>query len=596
MADDASVASFRSLSANAGRSLNEVSRSSLFLRRHQQQQRGSSPPSGRRVVGRGAAPGPSSSSRPSTSSSISRRSYLNVMDDVRAWEEAKARERVEARLREEEAKREEAREREARARAAEEEEASERAVELERREAEQRELRQRLAKEQEARIEAAAQLAEMQRLENERLRRELAERERLEEERLAAASLLERRRRLEEEEEEEARKASAEFSPPSARADGGRRPSRGAREEQGDVFAEDATVVSELTDLRGPDSPAAEAAGTAAFEVDDGRGHKIKRSASTRSLHFASKGDGRKSRNDQSPAAADGPQPPPPPPFAIASIEDVDFDDPAATRALLMRPCPRRDGVVQLVVRRNKGLKNALSPEYRVYLRSGSGKTETFLMTSKKRAFASKTSSYLISMSRNDHDKKSESVLGKLRSNFLGTEYVIYDGGKNPEFDDAYYDESNGSDEVRCELGAVLYAPNTSLGAKSPRKMRVFISRVDGESGEPLRVWQPRDSGSDEDRLIPAVKEAREEDKVCCFHNKPPTWSDEAGAYVLNFNGRVTMASVKNFQLLDGEEEQVLQFGRVGKDEFSMDVQWPLSLFQAFAVCLSSFDSKLGCD
>lgn len=586
MADDASIASFRSLSANAGRSLNDVSRSSLMLRR-QQQQRGSSPSSGRRVVGRGTAPG-QSSSRPSTSSS-SRRNYLNIMDDVRAWEEAKARERVEARLREEEAKREEdAREREARARAA-EEEASERAVELERRVAEQRELRQRLAKEQEARIEAAAQLAEMQRLENERLRRELAERERLEEERLEAERLAvvkERRRRLE---EEEARKAK--FSPPFVRVDGSRQPSRGEKKEQGGVLAEDATVVSELTDFRSPDSPAG--AETAAFKVDDGRGHKIKRSASTRSLQFTGKGNGPKNHGDYSPATGE-PQPPPRP-FAIASIEDVDFGDPAATRALLMGPCPRRDGVVQLVIRRNKGLKNALSPEYRVYLRSGSGETETFLMTSKKRTFASKTSSYLISMSRNDHDKRSENVLGKLRSNFLGTEYVIYDGGKNPEFDDAYYDESNGSGEVRRELGAVLYAPSTALGAKSPRKMTVCISRVDDESGEPLRVWQPRTNGSDEDRLIPAVKEAREEDKIFCFRNKPPTWSDEAGAYVLNFNGRVTMASVKNFQLLNGEE-QVLQFGRVGKDEFSVDVKWPLSLFQAFAVCLSSFDSKLGCD
>ncbi|RYY81459.1 hypothetical protein EON63_15360 [archaeon] len=37
------------------------------------------------------------------------------------------------------------------------------------------------------------------------------------------------------------------------------------------------------------------------------------------------------------------------------------------------------------------------------------------------------------------------------------------------------------------------------------------------------------------------------------------------GAYVLNFNGRVTMASVKNFQLVDPEEQNavVLQFGRV---------------------------------
>ena len=38
------------------------------------------------------------------------------------------------------------------------------------------------------------------------------------------------------------------------------------------------------------------------------------------------------------------------------------------------------------------------------------------------------------------------------------------------------------------------------------------------------------------------------------------------------------------------------QFGRVGKDEFTMDLQYPISPYQAFAVTLSSFDSKIACD
>jgi len=37
-------------------------------------------------------------------------------------------------------------------------------------------------------------------------------------------------------------------------------------------------------------------------------------------------------------------------------------------------------------------------------------------------------------------------------------------------------------------------------------------------------------------------------------------------------------------------------FGRVSKDEFIMDFQWPLSPFQAFACCITSFDSKLACE
>ena len=81
-------------------------------------------------------------------------------------------------------------------------------------------------------------------------------------------------------------------------------------------------------------------------------------------------------------------------------------------------------------------------------------------------------------------------------------------------------------------------------------------------------------------------------------YNKPPRWNDTVGAFVLNFNGRVTMASVKNFQLIthDDAEKVVLQFGRVGKDDFTMDFQWPVTPFQAFAITLSSFDSKIACD
>jgi len=40
--------------------------------------------------------------------------------------------------------------------------------------------------------------------------------------------------------------------------------------------------------------------------------------------------------------------------------------------------------------------------------------------------------------------------------------------------------------------------------------------------------------------------------------NKPPRWNEQVGAYVLNFNGRVTMASVKNFQLVDPDEHNVV--------------------------------------
>lgn len=283
----------------------------------------------------------------------------------------------------------------------------------------------------------------------------------------------------------------------------------------------------------------------------------------------------------------------------IKSLESVNLDDPKYMRSFLTKPCPKGLGTIECCIKRNKTIKNVLFPEYRMYLRDG--KTEVCLMTSKKRA-GSTTSNYLISMGRNDHDRSSESVIGKLRSNFLGTEYHIYDDGKNPEFDESHYDEKNDGGEItdlsviRCELGAILYAASTTLGAKGPRKMSVCISRVD-EFGNPLKVWQPMKK--DDESISKFLKtEVGTKDEVVLLENKPPTWNNDVKAYVLNFNGRVTLASVKNFQLCshDDDGKQIMQFGRVGDDEFNLDVQWPMSLLQSFSIALSSFDSKLGCD
>ena len=39
-----------------------------------------------------------------------------------------------------------------------------------------------------------------------------------------------------------------------------------------------------------------------------------------------------------------------------------------------------------------------------------------------------------------------------------------------------------------------------------------------------------------------------------------------------------------------------MQFGRVGKDDFNMDVAFPCSIFQAYAIGLTSFDFKFACE
>ena len=71
------------------------------------------------------------------------------------------------------------------------------------------------------------------------------------------------------------------------------------------------------------------------------------------------------------------------------------------------------------------------------------------------------------------------------------------------------------------------------------------------------------------------------------IHSKTPTWNEQHMIYQLDFGGRVTTKSAKNFQLEMGSE-QVLQFGRIENGSFILDFQYPFSPIQAFATALSN--------
>lgn len=89
---------------------------------------------------------------------------------------------------------------------------------------------------------------------------------------------------------------------------------------------------------------------------------------------------------------------------------------------------------------------------------------------------------------------------------------------------------------------------------------------------------------------------------VLLLRNKKPAWDPALRANVLDFQGRVTESSVKNFQLVAEEGEGmdeidagrvVVQFGKRGGETFSLDFSYPVSPVQAFALALSSLDDKL---
>ena len=81
---------------------------------------------------------------------------------------------------------------------------------------------------------------------------------------------------------------------------------------------------------------------------------------------------------------------------------------------------------------------------------------------------------------------------------------------------------------------------------------------------QPNDAWKPREKNQ---TMLTHYKENNME-RLIVGRNKRPCWDEAAGGHTLNFRGRVTEKSVKNFQIkcsvLSGEKT-VLQFGRVVK-------------------------------
>ncbi|XP_019870700.2 protein king tubby [Aethina tumida] len=235
------------------------------------------------------------------------------------------------------------------------------------------------------------------------------------------------------------------------------------------------------------------------------------------------------------------------------------------------------------ITRDRKGMDRGLYPTYFLHLERDYGK-KVFLLAGRKRK-KSATSNYLISTDPTDLSRGGDAFVGKLRSNLLGTQFTIFDNGVSPR--KANFKEGA---TPRQELAAVMYDTNV-LGFKGPRKMTVLLP---GMVDEERVAIHPQD---DSEGLIESWK-AKNTSNMIELHNKTPVWNDETQSYVLNFHGRVTQASVKNFQIVHDSDTEyiVMQFGRVAEDIFTMDYRYPLCAFQAFAIALSSFDSKLACE
>lgn len=88
--------------------------------------------------------------------------------------------------------------------------------------------------------------------------------------------------------------------------------------------------------------------------------------------------------------------------------------------------------------------------------------------------------------------------------------------------------------------------------------------------------------------------------RLTVLHSKRPLWVSstshtDTNSFMLDFNNRVQVQSIKNVQIIDPNRPEVvlLQSGKVGKNAFILDFSFPFSPLQAFAFALSGFDFKL---
>ncbi|CAK94334.1 unnamed protein product (macronuclear) [Paramecium tetraurelia] len=238
-----------------------------------------------------------------------------------------------------------------------------------------------------------------------------------------------------------------------------------------------------------------------------------------------------------------------------------------------------QDKTLQCSIKRDKSGLARLYPVYHVYTSEG----DVYLFSAKK-VVMNTTSNYVISMDKREFSTRKSCFLGKVRSNFLGTEFILWDEGKNLK-------KCKDTSLFRTQLGIVYYESHI-MQNKGPRKMKVLIPRV-GDRNIP-KVFQPLHNNEG----IQYDYQNNKREFIEEFINKPPRWDAKMKAHVLNFFGRVDKPSVKNFQLVKPNNHQFihLQFGRVDDLLFNLDFCYPLSPLQAFQICVTSFDFKFACE
>ncbi|CAD8186443.1 unnamed protein product [Paramecium pentaurelia] len=197
------------------------------------------------------------------------------------------------------------------------------------------------------------------------------------------------------------------------------------------------------------------------------------------------------------------------------------------------------NGIVQCSLIVNTSGLNKLKPKF-------------YLEKNGKIFLAAKKSShkFIISMNKDKIQRKSSNFIGQISCK-QKYDYFFYDNGNNPK---------RNKLPVRNTLGQLKFI--TSSKPTEPRQQEFRFP-------------------SDDSHI---------------FMNRKPKWNEKTKSFTLNFYDRVKVSSIKNFQLIQINEqpEQIyIQLGKENDGKFNLDFQKPFSPLQAFMIALANYDKKI---